>query len=122
VAAPAVHDAHLRARGPRVTVRVEPFEGGLPIRTELVRAEPAGDFTLIEAKAPFARRHQLRAHLSALGHPLAGDTLYGGPALPDLERHYLHASELRFAHPHTGDPLQLRSALPQALHAVLERL
>jgi len=120
--APAVHRAYLRARGPRVTVRSEPFEGGEPIATELLRAEPLAAFTLVEAKAPFARRHQLRAHLAALGHPLAGDALYGGPALPGLSHHFLHASELSFTHPHSGEAVHVRAELPAELRQVLAQL
>lgn len=55
------------------------------------------------------RSHQLRVHLAALGHAIAGDTLYGGVAAPRL---MLHASELSLRHPATGEVLQLRSAPP----------
>jgi 23S rRNA pseudouridine1911/1915/1917 synthase len=121
LAAPAVHHAYLRARGARVTVRAEPFEDAEPITTELIGAQPIGRFTLLEVKAPFARRHQVRAHLAALGHPLAGDALYGGPTVEGLEHHALHASALSFMHPHQGSALSVQAPLPAALRAVIAR-
>jgi 23S rRNA pseudouridine1911/1915/1917 synthase len=121
LAAPALHHAYLRARGPRVTVRPGPFDGAESITTELVSAEPIGRFTLLEVKAPFARRHQVRAHLAALGHPLAGDALYGGPAVEGLEHHGLHASALSFMHPHAGRALSVQAPLPAALRTVIAR-
>jgi 23S rRNA-/tRNA-specific pseudouridylate synthase len=56
--------------------------------------------------------HQLRVHLSAIGHPVAGDRLYGGPPAPRL---MLHALVLRFPHPETGQPVEVRAPLPSAL-------
>ncbi len=53
-----------------------------------------GDIALVEAKAPRALRHQIRAHFAAIEHPLLGDQLYGGPAIPGLARHALHAHRI----------------------------
>jgi 23S rRNA-/tRNA-specific pseudouridylate synthase len=50
--------------------------------------------------------HQLRVHLAAIGHPIAGDRAYGGPRAARL---LLHAESLRVAHPRTGAPLEIRS-------------
>lgn len=60
-----------------------------------------GEIALVEATAPSARRHQIRAHFAAIGHPLYGDALYRGASLDGLERHALHAN--RIAWP--GDPV-----------------
>ena len=117
--APAVHHGYLRARGARVTVRSEPFADAVPITTELLSAQALSAFTLVEVRARFARRHQIRAHLAALGHPLASDEDYGGAALPGLRRHFLHASALRFTHPVTGQALSVASELPEDLRAAL---
>lgn len=54
-------------------------------------------------------RHQIRAHLAALGHPIVGDILYKGPP---AERLYLHAGGLRFNHPRTGEPVEVESPSP----------
>ncbi|MDH4283319.1 MAG: hypothetical protein OEV36_11745, partial [Myxococcales bacterium] len=52
--------------------------------------------SLVEVRADNARRHQIRVHLASIGHPLLGDTLYGGPALENLDRHLLHAVSISF--------------------------
>ena len=69
----------------------------------------------IEVRAGAAARHQVRAHLSSLGHPLLGDVLYGAPALPGLDRHVLHASRIELIHPATGLQVAWQSPLPDAL-------
>jgi 23S rRNA pseudouridine1911/1915/1917 synthase len=80
------------------------------------------------------RTHQVRVHLAALGHPIAGDATYGGrrkppskhpavrSALESLARPALHAERLSFRHPLTGASLVFRAPLPEDLAAVLEAL
>jgi 23S rRNA pseudouridine1911/1915/1917 synthase len=82
-----------------------------------------GCWALCEAKAPKAARHQIRAHFAAIGHPLAGDALYGGPPLPGGEgaqRHALHAYRIVWK----GDPIvpafSVESPLPPELASLLE--
>jgi 23S rRNA pseudouridine1911/1915/1917 synthase len=88
--------------------------------THVVSAEPVGAaFTLVTVEAPVAGRHQIRAHLAAVGPPLAGDRLYGGPALEGLSRHFLHASEISLVHPRTGARLTARAPLPPELARAL---
>lgn len=91
-----------------------------PAETELLSAEPAGEMTLVEVRARTARRHQIRAHLAAMGHPLAGDELYGGPAVAGLGRHFLHASSLRFPHPDGDREVQAQAPLPEDLRRTLD--
>lgn len=70
---------------------------------------------LVEAMPHTGRTHQIRLHMAAAGHPLLGDSRYGGPAYhagQSLPGHLLHATELRLAHPITGVPLHLSSPLP----------
>ncbi len=92
---------------------------------------PLGVFTLVEVEIETGRTHQIRVHLAALGHPVAGDTLYGAPGRlrgtgeetePTLERNFLHAAELDFLHPRTGNALALRAVLPAELEAFLARV
>jgi 23S rRNA pseudouridine1911/1915/1917 synthase len=109
-----------------------------------------GKFTLVSVRIETGRTHQIRVHLSSIGHPVVGDTLYGAPAVIaveqvsgsagarvgrparkkasepgetiSLDRNFLHAAELEFAHPLTGKPLQLKAELPSELREFVERL
>ena len=77
--------------------------------------------TLLEIKPVTGRTHQIRVHLAAAGHPIAGDTLYG-PKKKRIKvpRLFLHAHTLSFIHPGTGERLTFASQLPPDLEAVLE--
>ena len=77
--------------------------------------------TLLRVTLETGRTHQIRAHLLAIGHPVAGDPEYGRAGLYGLERQFLHAGRLAFAHPVTGAALDLRSPLPEDLAAALAR-
>jgi 23S rRNA pseudouridine1911/1915/1917 synthase len=66
-----------------------------PATTEVLTSTPAEHGSLIEVRANHARRHQIRAHLASIGHPLLGDPLYGGPPLEPPARHLLHATSIR---------------------------
>ncbi len=71
------------------------------------------------------RTHQIRVHLSAIGHPVVGDDVYGqGRSLPGalISRPFLHAYSLAFEHPGTGDRVAWTSALPADLAGQLEGL
>jgi 23S rRNA pseudouridine1911/1915/1917 synthase len=76
--------------------------------------------TYLEAKLETGRTHQIRAHFAAIGHPLSGDTAYGGAARHGLERQFLHAHRLAFEHPRTGESLDFSSPLPEDLAAALD--
>jgi 23S rRNA pseudouridine1911/1915/1917 synthase len=81
--------------------------------------------TLVTATLETGRTHQIRVHLTAIGHPLVGDDVYAqGRSLPgsDLARPFLHAAELRFTHPGTGEPVSWSSELPDDLRQLLDRL
>ena len=102
-----------------------------------------GHFTLLEVEIETGRTHQIRVHLSSIGHPVVGDTLYGAPLhiLPRLEapatrlqkeaaardaitlgRNFLHAAKLQLLHPETEQPLELEAPLPPDLLQALQRL
>jgi 23S rRNA pseudouridine1911/1915/1917 synthase len=91
-----------------------------PAETEIVETEPVGAWTRVRVRARTARRHQIRAHLAAVGHPLAGDRLYEGPELGGLTRHFLHADRIVFPHPSGGQAVEVSSELPEDLQAALE--
>lgn len=78
---------------PRDVARCSPK----PAKTDYETLEVRGAWALVEVKAPRAHRHQIRAHFEALGFPLVGDSLYGGPQVEGLARHALHASQIRYA-------------------------
>lgn len=83
-----------------------------------------GDSSLVECKLETGRTHQIRVHLSSLGHPIYGDTLYGyGDEEKDLiERQALHAYGLDFKSPRSGEELSLNSELPYDMKELLEKL
>ncbi|MCS6879871.1 MAG: RluA family pseudouridine synthase [Oscillochloridaceae bacterium] len=85
-------------------------------------ARTLGDAALVIAVPHTGRTHQIRLHLAHLGHPLLGDTRYGGPpgyAGQPLPGHLLHAAELRLRHPITGAMLALASPPPPLFEAFL---
>jgi len=114
---------------------------------EVIRrlANRFGKFTLLRVRIETGRTHQIRVHMSSIGHPVVGDTLYGGsghltdqaasqaatskaarrkaePEKLKLGRNFLHAAQLEFPHPRTGKLLQLEAPLPAELEAFLSRL
>lgn len=91
--------------------------GDLITVTEL----PPG-FTLVELLLETGRTHQIRVHMSHIGHPLIGDHLYGGynPAL--LDRQALHAYKLKFRHPVTGEQLEIEAPLPLDMEQLIRRI
>ena len=92
-----------------------------PASTRFTPVARRAGFTLVEVEIATGVLHQIRAHLAFIGHPLAGDGLYGGPELPGLSRHFLHAARLAFAHPDGSRP-RFDSPLPEELASVLESL
>ena len=77
-------------------------------------------YTLAEIRLETGRTHQIRVHMAALGHPVAGDATYGGRSRPEgLSRHFLHAARLAFPHPEDGRPLAFSAPLPPELGAFL---
>jgi 23S rRNA pseudouridine1911/1915/1917 synthase len=110
-------------RRTRMTARLD---AGRPAWSEYRVLRRFGGFTLLEVKIGTGRTHQIRVHLSSLGHPVAGDTLYGAPAriagMPPLGRYFLHAQRIRFRQPGSGAEIEVVSPLPEELRAWLERL
>jgi 23S rRNA pseudouridine1911/1915/1917 synthase len=79
-------------------------------------------YTLVEANPETGRTHQIRVHFATLGHPVAGDTVYGPPQRPlGLTRQFLHAISLEFTAP-SGQTVKFTSELPTELAQVLRKL
>ena len=74
---------------------------------------------LLRVRLETGRTHQIRVHLQAIGHPVIGDSIYGGPMRFGLKRQFLHAERLAFTHPATGAPVDVRAPLPGDLTAAL---
>jgi 23S rRNA pseudouridine1911/1915/1917 synthase len=96
--------------------------------TRVAGAEHLDGVSFLKVTIATGRTHQIRVHLSAIGHPIVGDPTYGGkkrhpPAhlrlLQRLERPFLHASRLLFTHPNDGTPVDLSCELPEDLQAVI---
>jgi len=99
--------------------------------TRIVRAEHLKALTLAQVAIHTGRTHQIRVHLSAIGHPIVGDPLYGGlrrrvpgdlRAVTHLDRPFLHAARLAFKHPADGRRMEFTSPLPDDLQRVLDEL
>jgi 23S rRNA pseudouridine1911/1915/1917 synthase len=89
--------------------------------THFETEETLPDYTLLRVRLETGRTHQIRAHLKAIGHPVAGDPEYGTRGQLGLARQFLHADHLSFVHPVTGATIDIRSPLPVDLSAVLEK-
>ncbi len=104
-------------RDPRSRVRMAVTGGGKPARTSVERIGTNGAIAALSCTLHSGRTHQIRVHLAHVGHPIVGDTVYGGRPALGMQRQALHAVELRLAHPVTGRPLAFTSALPSDLAA-----
>ena len=107
------------------------IDSGAPSITEYTVLKRLNGFTMVNARPMTGRQHQIRVHLSAIGHPLVGDKIYKDEKLflrfikdgftEELEkelllpRHALHASRLSFKHPVTGIQLHIEAGMPEDL-------
>ena len=79
--------------------------------------------THVRCRLETGRTHQIRVHMAHLGHPIYGDTVYGGKKpVPGLTGQCLHAVGLRFVHPRTGETVELSCPLSGEFQALLEKL
>ena len=99
--------------------------------TRITRAHHLRGVTLCQVAIHTGRTHQIRVHLSAIGHPIVGDSLYGGlhrrvpgdlRAVQRLDRPFLHAERLAFKHPRDGHPMEFVAPLPADLVSILQAL
>ncbi|MBM6716206.1 RluA family pseudouridine synthase [Gemmiger formicilis] len=94
-----------------------------PARTHWRVLERFGNFTYIACQLETGRTHQIRVHMASIGHPLAGDSVYGPRnVIRFLNGQCLHAKELGFVHPITGEALRFDSELPPYFQDYLTRL
>lgn len=95
-------------------------EGGKSSVTHWKALGSDGTVTLVELWLETGRTHQIRVHMAWLGHPLAGDTMYGTDESL-LPRHGLHCASLRVAHPLTGEALAFSCPLPADMAGLLRQ-
>ena len=97
--------------------------------TRVTWARHVPGLSLLRIAIHTGRTHQIRVHLNAIGHPIVGDSLYGGVhrrvpntlrAVLRLARPFLHAERLAFQHPRTGEYLEFTAPLPDDLRGVLD--
>ena len=95
-------------------------EDGLVSRTEYEVLQTTERFTLLRLRPETGRTHQLRVHMAYLGHPLAGDWLYGTEDKTLIARPALHSYELWFTQPVTGQEMHFTAPIPQDMQRLLE--
>ena len=110
-------------RDPVQRQRMAVVRSGRPAVTRFTVRQRFQSATLLDVEIETGRTHQIRVHLRFIGHPVAGDRVYGlgRQAIPGLRRQFLHASRLGFTLPH-GDRVTFHSELPRDLQAVLDHL
>ena len=99
-------------------------ENGKPAVTHFKVLERFGDYTLIECRLETGRTHQIRVHMTSIGHPLVNDPKYG-PKKPSpfaIEGQALHSLTLTLTHPGTGEPMTFTAPLPADMQRILTGL
>ena len=98
--------------------------GGKEAQTEYEVIDHLADRSLLEVRPRTGRTHQIRVHLSSIGHPVAGDSVYGrrGSRRRGFPRQFLHAWRISFVLPSSGAKARFEAPLPEDLRSVLNRL
>jgi 23S rRNA pseudouridine1911/1915/1917 synthase len=112
-------------RDPRVRVRmavVPVAAGGRAARTDVQCIATQAGISAVVCHLHTGRTHQIRVHLSAQGHPLVADTVYGGKPALGMQRQALHAAELAFEHPMTGQALSFVCPAPADFAAAWQQV
>lgn len=104
----------------RMAVLTESASGAKPAQTLVRRLDSSAAYSWVGCKLHTGRTHQIRVHMASLGHPLVGDTIYGGKSVLDMTRQALHAHRLVLQHPVTGVELRLESPLPADLASAVQ--
>jgi 23S rRNA pseudouridine1911/1915/1917 synthase len=113
-------------------------ENGKPAVTHFKVLERFGDYTLVECRLETGRTHQIRVHMSSIGHPLFNDERYGGSEIRNgtifakyrqfinncfqiCPRQALHAATLGFIHPHTKKEIRFEAPLPEDMQSLIAK-
>jgi len=95
---------------------------GKPALTRFQVLERFGDYTLVELQLETGRTHQIRVHMAYIGHPVAGDEVYGPRKTLKGHGQFLHARTLGFTHPRTGEVLEFTAEAPAIFQETLKKL
>ena len=95
---------------------------GKPALTRFQVLERFGDYSLVELQLETGRTHQIRVHMAYIGHPVAGDEVYGPRRTLKGHGQFLHARTLGFTHPRTGEVLEFTAEAPAIFLETLEKL
>lgn len=95
---------------------------GKPALTRFQVLERFGDYTLVELQLETGRTHQIRVHMAYIGHPVAGDEVYGPRKTLKGHGQFLHARTLGFTHPRTGEVLEFTAEAPAIFLETLDKL
>ncbi len=107
---------------PMKTLRACSYEIGVEPAVTHWQSEKSFDgATLINLKLETGRTHQIRVHMAFIGHPLAGDTMYGD-FLPEIGHQLLHCRKCRFVHPVTGEEMSFEAPFPEDFEAVMKSM
>lgn len=105
------------------SIRRDVMESGIKAVTHYFVVERFHDATLVEIRLETGKTHQIRVHMTHIGHPLFGDTLYGdSDDMHFINRQALHAYMLKFNHPRSGEHMKLCADLPEDMKILIERL
>ena len=107
-------------RDPHHRTRQAVNEGGRPALTHYEVIREIGQFSFIKVRLETGRMHQIRVHMTAIGHPIVGDQTYGKrEGIANLSRQFLHASKLTFNHPISSEKISVTSKLPDDLQSAI---
>jgi 23S rRNA pseudouridine1911/1915/1917 synthase len=110
-------------RDPRQRKRMAVIHAGREAVTEFRVLEIYAQHALLEVSPQTGRTHQIRVHLSFVGFPVMGDTVYGHRKQSiKMKRHFLHAAAITFAQPETGEAITVEAPLPVGLQDILNKL
>lgn len=109
--APISHD-----KKDRIRMAIDEEEGKESLTYyRVIKRNKEKNYTVLEVRPKTGRTHQIRIHLSHIGHPVLGDTLYNGPIVKNLSRQALHATSLSFTHPTKNSLMEFSADLPEDL-------
>lgn len=105
----------------RIKMMIDEEEGKESITYyRVVKRDHERNITILEVEPRTGRTHQIRIHLSHIGHPILGDMLYNGPAVEGLSRQALHAKSIVFTHPTKNKSMEFSAKLPSDIERLLK--